>query len=436
MGIQLKTWWQVELGVKHGCLSSSFESLDLLWSDNPFFHVCWDILVGKTIDWFGSTFVFFLVLVLIIGGGNNIIGFGVFEDLEEILGLAVLDVVLLHVLKFDITGWDFLEIVEVGNLVLVLSSLDVLHLDLDLVESVLITVFNNGIKSVLEVSNLLDFRAWDGGKLGNDLLSVLDLLGEVGLLVLELLGLDLVLHELGHSSVLGVEHASDIKLGSDEHSSVLVLDLVLSLLIHGGVSSFHLLVVSDSELVESSLSLGFLNRLHDHETNVDKGDDDEEDNVGVTHHELHGVDSDEVSVDHEVIDEYHDHGLIEEFDGDSLLVDMWSSGSIPEEVAGVNNQENLKLHEWILVEHGWDHHKEDSSKHRDWKIVLGGSVSVHVDVEIHVVELVSAFLGLELVTVVVEDLGEEEWYEEHADSESKGPSLVIDVTVDGLRVPD
>jgi len=275
-------------------------------------------------------------------------------------------------LKFDITGWDFFEVGEVGNLVLVLSSLDVLHLDFDLVESVLITIFNNGIESVLEVSDLLDLRAWDGCELGNDLLSVLDLGIEIGLLVGELLGLDLVLHELGHSSVLGVEHASDIKLGSDEHSSVLVLDLVLSLLIHGRVSSFHLLVVSDSELVESSLSLGFLNGLHDHETNVDKGDDDEEDNVGVTHQELHLVDSDEVSVDHEVIDEHHNHGLIEELDGDSLLVDMWSSGSIPEEVAGVHDQENLELHEWVLVEHSWDHHEEDSSKHRDWKVVLGG----------------------------------------------------------------
>ena len=59
-----------------------------------------------------------------------------------------------------------------------------------------------------------------------------------------------------------------------------------------------------------------------------------------------------------------------------------------------------------------------------------------MNIEIHVVELVSAFLGLQFVTVVVEDLGEEEWYEEHAYSESKGPSLVINVFVDGLRMPD
>jgi len=59
-----------------------------------------------------------------------------------------------------------------------------------------------------------------------------------------------------------------------------------------------------------------------------------------------------------------------------------------------------------------------------------------VNIKIHVVELVSDFLGLEFVTVIVEDLGEEEWYEEHNDSKSKGPSLVINVSVDGLRMPD
>lgn len=151
---------------------------------------------------------------------------------------------------------------------------------------------------------------------------------------------------------------------------------------------------------------------------------------------MHGVDGNEISVDHKVIDKDHDHGLIEEFNGDSLPVDMWSGGSIPEEVAGVHDQEYLELHEWILVEDSWDHHEQDSSKHGDWKVVLGGYVSVHVDVKVHVVELVSAFLGLEFVTVIVEDLGEEDWYEEHKDSKSKGPSLVINVSVDGLRMPD
>lgn len=73
-----------------------------------------------------------------------------------------------------------------------------------------------------------------------------------------------------------------------------------------------------------------------------------------------------------MIDEDHDHGLIEEFNGDSLLVDMWSGSSIPEEVAGVHDQEYLELHEWVLVEDSWDHHEQDSSKHGDWKVVLGG----------------------------------------------------------------
>lgn len=224
------------------------------------------------------------------------------------------------------------------DLVGILSRFDVSHLDFDLVESVFISFLNNGVQSVLQVCDLRDFRFWNGGKFGLDVLLVLDLLSEIGFLVHELLGLDLVLHGLGDwVSVLGIKHASEIKLGSDKHSSVLVLDSVLSVLIHGGVSSFHLLVVGNSELVESSLSLGFFNRFDNHDTNVNKGNDDKEYDVGVTHHELHGVDCNEVSVDHEVVDEDHNHGLIEEFDGDSLSVDVWSSGSIPEEVAGVHD---------------------------------------------------------------------------------------------------
>jgi len=51
-----------------------------------------------------------------------------------------------------------------------------------------------------------------------------------------------------------------------------------------------------------------------------------------------------------MINKDHDHGLIEEFDGNSLSVNVWSCGSIPEEVAGIHNQEYLELKEWVLVE--------------------------------------------------------------------------------------
>lgn len=54
-----------------------------------------------------------------------------------------------------------------------------------------------------------------------------------------------------------------------------------------------------------------------------------------------------------------------------------------------------------------------------------------MDVEIHVLELVSGFLVLELISVVMEDLGEQDWYETSDDSKSEGPSLVTDVTIDG-----
>jgi hypothetical protein len=96
----------------------------------------------------------------------------------------------------------------------------------------------------------------------------------------------------------------------------------------------------------------------------------------------------------------------------------------------------LKLKEWVLVEDRWDHHEEDSSKHGDWHVVLGAWVSVHVNVKVHVVELVSAFLGLELVMIVMKDLGEENWYKDDNNSESEGPFLIIDVAIDRLRVPD
>jgi len=222
-----------------------------------------------------------------------------------------------------------------------------------------------------------------------------------------LLSLDLILDGLGHwVGILGVEHASEVKFGSDEHSSILVLDSILSVLINGRVSSFHLLVMSNSELVESSLSLGFFNGFNNHETNVNKGDDDKEDDVGVTHKELHGVDSDEISVNHKMIDKDHNHGLVEELNSNSLPVNVWFSGSVPEEVDGVHNQEDLKLEEWVSIEDRWDHHEEDSSKHRDWHVVLGAWASVHVNVKVHVVVLVSEFLGLEFVSVGVKDLGE------------------------------
>lgn len=225
------------------------------------------------------------------------------------------------------------------------------------------------------------------------LLLLLDLSGKVCSFVGQLLGFHLVLHSLGHwVGVLVVEHASEVKFGSNEHSSVLVLDLVLSLFIQCRVSSFHLLVVSNSEFVKSSLALSFLNRFDNHDTNVNKGNDDEEDDIGVTHEELHGIDSDEVSVDHEVIDEDHNHELVEELSSNSLSINVWSCGSIPEEVEGIHDQEYLELHEWIGVEDGWDHNEQDSSKHRDWQVVLGRGVSVHVNIKVHVLELVSTSL--------------------------------------------
>jgi hypothetical protein len=59
-----------------------------------------------------------------------------------------------------------------------------------------------------------------------------------------------------------------------------------------------------------------------------------------------------------------------------------------------------------------------------------------VDIKIHAVELVSDFLGLQFVTVLVEDLGEDEWDEEHTDSKSEGPSLVFNVSENGLGIPN
>lgn len=133
-----------------------------------------------------------------------------------------------------------------------------------------------------------------------------------------------------------------------------------------------------------------------------------------------------------MIDKDHNHGLVEELNSNSLPVNVWFGGSVPEEVAGVHNQEDLKLKEWVLVEDRWDHHEEDSSKHGDWHIVLGAWVSVHVNVKVHVVELVSAFLGLELVMIIMKDLGEENWYKDDSNSESEGPFLIIDVAIDRL----
>jgi len=59
-----------------------------------------------------------------------------------------------------------------------------------------------------------------------------------------------------------------------------------------------------------------------------------------------------------------------------------------------------------------------------------------MDVKVHVVELVSHFLCLKFVRVLVKDLGEDHWYEEYKDSKSEGPFLVINVSIDGLRVPN
>jgi len=67
-----------------------------------------------------------------------------------------------------------------------------------------------------------------------------------------------------------------------------------------------------------------------------------------------------------MIDKDHNHGLVEKFNSDSLLVNVWSSGSVPEEVHGVHDQEDLELQEWVLVEDSWDHYEQDSSEHGDW----------------------------------------------------------------------
>lgn len=59
-----------------------------------------------------------------------------------------------------------------------------------------------------------------------------------------------------------------------------------------------------------------------------------------------------------------------------------------------------------------------------------------MDIKVHVVELVSNFFGLKIISVLVKDLGEENWYKEYKDCKSKGPSLVNDFTIDGLRRPN
>lgn len=89
-----------------------------------------------------------------------------------------------------------------------------------------------------------------------------------------------------------------------------------------------------------------------------------------------------------------------------------------------------------MVEERWDHYEEDSSKHRDWHVVLGALVSIHVNVKIHVVELVSYFLGLKVISVVVEDLGEDDWDEENNNTECESNSLVCSISKDRLGMPD
>lgn len=59
-----------------------------------------------------------------------------------------------------------------------------------------------------------------------------------------------------------------------------------------------------------------------------------------------------------------------------------------------------------------------------------------MDIEIHVLELVSDFLVLELISVVMEDLGVHDWHETSDDSKSEGPSLIGNITVDGSLMPN
>jgi hypothetical protein len=59
-----------------------------------------------------------------------------------------------------------------------------------------------------------------------------------------------------------------------------------------------------------------------------------------------------------------------------------------------------------------------------------------MDIEIHVLELVSGFLVLELVTVAIKDLGEQDWYDTSGDSKSEGPFLVSNISIDRPRVPN
>jgi hypothetical protein len=168
LGIQIIfTLSQVELSWDHDLivfLGLILVSLEFLWGGNPLSEVFWDILVGKAIDWF--IFGSFLVLVaLIIRGGYAVISVGRVGDFEEFLLLAVNKIVLLHVLKFGfehILGHS-LELLEgfILNLVQVLSRLNVLHLDFDLVESFIITFLHDSIKSILEVIDGSDIFLWN-----------------------------------------------------------------------------------------------------------------------------------------------------------------------------------------------------------------------------------------------------------------------------------
>jgi len=59
-----------------------------------------------------------------------------------------------------------------------------------------------------------------------------------------------------------------------------------------------------------------------------------------------------------------------------------------------------------------------------------------VNIKVHVVEFISNFFSLKFISILVKDLGEEKWNKDHKNSKSKGPSLIVDVTIDWLRIPN
>jgi len=155
------SWDHLLLGILHLILVG----IEFLWCGNPLSKVSWDILVGEAIDWLFLGVSFLVVEALIIRGGDAVVGIGLVSDFEEFFLLAVDKIVLLHFLKFDlkVVLSNTLELSEtfVVNLVLLLSGLDVLHLNFDLVKSILVTFLYDGFKSILQIGDLGDFGLWE-----------------------------------------------------------------------------------------------------------------------------------------------------------------------------------------------------------------------------------------------------------------------------------